>query len=486
MSKQFVLAVDQGTTGTTVLAFDEMGQQQRRAYREFPQIYPKPGWVEHDAEVIWQTTLAVINQALQPGDRICALGITNQRETTVIWNRHTGEPIYNAIVWQCRRTADACRALSEHADLFRLRTGLVLDAYFSGTKVQWILDHVAGARAAAAAGDLCFGTIDSWLVWKLTEGSVHCTDYTNASRTLMYDIYEKRWDPELLALLNVPATILPEVVPSSGLVGHCSVAPLSGVPITGIAGDQQASLYGLQCVEPSLVKNTYGTGCFMMKYEGDNPTRPGNGLLTTLACNAAGGPAYALEGSVFIAGAAIQWLRDGLGIIDNAAQSEQLALGLADNGGVYFVPAFVGLGAPYWDADARGTIVGLTRGAGRAHLARAALEAIAYQSRDVMTAMNDVSATAIEEVRVDGGASSNNFLMQFQADQLGVPVQRGQDAEKTAYGAALLAGRAVSFWRFDLSQAVHGPRFLPKMASQAANDLYLCWLDAVRRARSTQ
>lgn len=485
MGEKWVLAVDQGTTGSTVLAFDANGTVQRRAYAEFPQIYPKPGWVEHDPDVIWETTLSVIREALKPGDEIAAIGITNQRETTVAWDRHTGKPVYNAIVWQCRRTADICRNLEPHQDLFRSRTGLLTDAYFSGTKAKWILDHVDGARESAENGDLCFGTIDTWLIWKLTHGKVHVTDYTNASRTLMFNIFNKTWDEELLTLLNVPKSMLPKVVDSSSFVGESAVEPLVGVPITGVAGDQQASLFGLHCVRPGLVKNTYGTGCFMMKYEGETEPELKKGLLGTLACDPQGKPAYALEGSVFIAGAAIQWLRDGLGIIQDARETEDLALSLEDNGGVYFVPAFVGLGAPYWDADARGTIVGLTRGSGRAHFARAALEAIAFQSRDVMDVMRGASAFPIEEVRVDGGASKNAFLMQFQADQLGVCVYAGLEAEKTAYGAALLAGMAVAFWNFDLADSKPpGKAYEPQMDKAQKEALYDGWQKAITKARS--
>jgi len=449
---EVVIAIDQGTTGSTVLAFDRRGSMVARAYAEFPQIYPKPGWVEHSPEVIWSTTEDTVREVLAMCGSVAAIGITNQRETTVVWDRESGRPIHNAIVWQCRRTADLCRALSPHEDLFRRRTGLLLDAYFSGTKVRWILDHVAHARTRARAGELCFGTIDSWLIWKLTGGGKHLTDHTNASRTLMFDIRAKRWDPELLALLDVPDALLPAVVSSSEIVAETSAGSVfgAGVPIAGIAGDQQAALYGQRCYGPGLVKNTYGTGCFLVIYTGEEAVISKHGLLTTLACDRDGKPAYALEGSVFIAGAAVQWLRDQLGLITTAAETEALARSLTDNEGVYLVPAFAGLGAPHWDMEARGTLRGLTRGTGRAHIVRAALESIAYQSRDVLEAMRADTGLEIPELRVDGGASTNDFLMAFQADQLGIPVRRGRQSDMTALGAALLAGRAIGFWEAGL------------------------------------
>lgn len=481
MSEKWVLAIDQGTTGTTVLTFDQNRQVTRRLYAEFPQIYPQPGWVEHDAQLIWESLIQLIDQAVHNGQPIAAIGITNQRETTVVWDKVTGLPIHNAIVWQCRRTAETCRELAAHADLFRARTGLVLDAYFSGTKIKWLLENVPGAREKAESGQLLFGTIDSWLIWKLS-GGTHITDYTNASRTLLLDIHKRSWDPELLDLLNIPASMLPRLVPSSGICATVAKGPLAGVPIAGIAGDQQASLYGLGCYKPGLVKNTYGTGCFIMKYLGDRATESEHGLLTTLACDEHGQPAYALEGSIFTAGAAVQWLRDGLGIIENASQTEAMALSLVDNGGVYFVPAFVGLGAPYWDSQARGCLVGLTAGVGRAHLVRATLEALAYQTRDVLEAMSADSGLAITQLHADGGAANNDFLMQFQADQLGIDVLRHEEVEKTAFGAALLAGKAISFW--DQEQLDSQTRmFQPKMSEQQQQYLYQSWKQALAQTR---
>ena len=491
--QQAVLAIDQGTTGSTVIAFEPGGAIIARAYAEFPQIYPKPGWVEHDAEVIWQTTAGLIQEVLAQNIAVQAIGITNQRETTVVWDRRTGKPIHNAIVWQCRRTADLCRQLAPSESVFRKKTGLVLDAYFSGTKVRWLLDNVPGARDRALAGELCFGTIDTWLIWQLTGGAQHVTDYTNASRTLMFDIDTRQWDEELLSILDVPACMLPLVVPSSGVLAHTLADGPFGreIPIAGIAGDQQAALYGQRCTAPGLAKNTYGTGCFLMVFNGDQRVTSEHGLLTTLACHHDGSPAYALEGAVFIAGAAVQWLRDGLGLIENAPETEAMALSLDDNGGVYLVPAFAGLGAPYWDMEARGALTGLTRGTGRAHIARAALEAIAYQSRDVLEAMQADTGSTLKELRVDGGASQNGFLMQFQADLLGIPVQRGDHAEMTALGAALLAGRAIDFWeegvlpREGVAKAGDdGHRVSPKADSTAMNRLYDGWKKAVASVRT--
>ncbi|MDJ0835316.1 MAG: glycerol kinase GlpK [Acidobacteriota bacterium] len=492
--KEAVLAIDQGTTGTTVIAFDRRGEILARAYAEFPQIYPKPGWVEHDPEVIWQTTEGVIREVLTQGFSVQAVGITNQRETTVIWDRHSGKPIHNAVVWQCRRTADLCRDLASSEDIFRQKTGLVIDAYFSGTKVRWLLDHVADARAKAAAGDLCFGTIDTWLIWKLTGGKRHVTDFTNACRTLMFNIDSRKWDPELLSLLDIPDSLLPEVCDSSGSIAVTRADSVFGaeIPITGIAGDQQASLYGNRCTSPGLAKNTYGTGCFLMVYNGEKRVSSRHGLLTTLACRLDGKPAYALEGAVFIAGAAVQWLRDQLGVIESAPQTEGLAESLADNGGVYLVPAFAGLGAPYWDMDARGALTGITRGAGRAHFARAALESIAYQSKDVLVAMQADTGAELTELRVDGGASNNGFLMQFQADLLGIPVRRGDHAEMTAFGAALLAGRALDFWEpgvldnraQDADQADATKVFTPKASKEDMERVYAGWKRAVASVRT--
>ncbi len=489
-----VVAIDQGTTGSTVLVLDRRGRIVGRAYSEFTQHYPKPGWVEHDPEEIWRVTLRVLRQAVRSArlkaKDVAAIGITNQRETTVVWDRKTGKPIHRAIVWQDRRTAELCDALKTagHEARVRAKTGLVLDAYFSGTKVRWLLDNVRGARERAAAGGLCFGTIDSWLVWKLTGGAVHATDPTNASRTLLYDIHRRAWDHELASMLQVPESLLPTVRPSSGFFGE-TTADVLGAPVkvAGIAGDQQAALYGQGCVDAGMAKNTYGTGCFLLLNTGDRAVASHAGLLTTVACDALGNPAYALEGSVFIAGAAIQWLRDGLGFMKKARESETMAVRAGSTLGVYLVPAFVGLGAPYWDADARGAIVGLTRGVGRGHIVRAALESLAYQTRDVVDAMARDAGTPLAMLRVDGGASANDFLMQFQADVLGVPVERPKIVETTAMGAAALAGLAVGFWRSpkELAQARQmDRRFRPRMPAETRDGLYRGWRAAVARVRS--
>ena len=453
MAKKAVLTIDAGTTGVTALLVDRRGEIIGREYSEFRQHYPQPGWVEHDAEEIWQTTMrvgaaALKSAAVQPHE-LAAVGITNQRETTVIWERETGKPIHNAIVWQCRRTAELCEKLKAGGlePVFREKTGLVIDPYFSGTKMNWLLDYVPNARRRAEAGELLFGTIDTWLLWKLTGGAVHATDHTNASRTLLYNIHDKKWDEELLHILDIPAVILPKVGKSSEVFGYTASDLLQAeIPIAGLAGDQQAALYGQGCWHPGEVKNTYGTGCFIMLNTGDKAIETHNGLLTTLACDALGRPCYALEGSVFIAGAAVQWLRDELRLIQSAAESEALARAVADTNGVYLVPAFVGLGAPHWNMNARGVIVGLTRGAKREHIVRAALESIAYQSCDVIDAMMQDADMPIRELRVDGGASQNDFLMQFQADMLGMTVDRPQHIESTALGAAFLAGLAIGFW----------------------------------------
>lgn len=495
MTSKYVLSIDQGTTGTTVLVLDHGGSVVSRGYSEFTQHYPKPGWVEHDAEEIWDVTRRVMDEALQGASisaaEVAALGITNQRETTVLWDRETGRPVAPAIVWQCRRTAGLCKELEARglAATFREKTGLVLDAYFSGTKVQWLLDQDPAVAARARAGDVLFGTIDSWLLFKLTGGRVHATDYTNASRTLLYDIHRKQWDPELLEVLGVPPAMLPEVRSSSGVFGETAPDVLGGarVPVAGIAGDQQAALYGQGCWEPGMLKQTYGTGCFLLMNMGQNDTLSSNGLITTLCCDARGGPAYCLEGSIFIAGAAIQWLRDGLGLLEEARESEALARSVEDTAGVYFVPAFVGLGAPYWDMDARGAILGLTRGAGRAHVVRAALEAIAYQTRDLVEAMKADSGVPVKELRVDGGASANDFLMQFQADLLDTPVDRPTQVETTALGSAYLAGLAVEFWKdpAELSSVRQRARlFTPAMDEAEREGLYRGWKSAVARTRS--
>jgi glycerol kinase len=489
---RYVLAIDQGTTGSTVMVFDDTGRVRGRGYSEFRQYYPKPGWVEHDAEEIWTVTQRVSKAALraaklQPA-QIAAIGITNQRETTVVWDRISGRPIHRAIVWQDRRTAPACEALraADREHDVRSRTGLVLDPYFSGTKVQWLLDHVKGARAKADR--LAFGTIDTWLVWKLTGGRAHVTDYTNASRTLLFNIRHRQWDEELLRMLDVPASVLPEVVRSSGVIARTDPTVFGAeVPIAGIAGDQQAALFGQACFQPGLVKNTYGTGCFLLLFTGDEAIESRRGLLTTMACAADGGPAYALEGSIFIAGAAVQWLRDGLGIITKAAETERLARSVESTLGVYVVPAFVGLGAPYWDPQARGAVLGITRGVTRAHLARATLESLAYQTRDVVDTMLAESGRQLGGLRVDGGAAANNFLMQFQADILGGVVDRPKVIETTALGAALLAGLGIGLWRS--TGALERVRqrdqvFKPKMKPEQREALYQGWRRAVAAVRS--
>jgi glycerol kinase len=490
-----VVAVDQGTTGTTVLVFDRSGRIVGRAYSEFRQYYPKPGWVEHDAEEIWRVTLRVLRQACRRArvraKDIVALGITNQRETVVLWDRRTGRPVHRAIVWQDRRTAPECERLKAdgHEATIREHTGLVIDPYFSGTKLRWLLQNVPRAAERAGRGELCFGTIDSWLMWKLSGGAVHATDPTNASRTLLYDIRANRWDLELCRLLDVPEAILPAVKPSSGEFGRTEKSVLgASIPIAGVAGDQQAALFGQGCVEPGMVKNTYGTGCFLLMYTGPTLARSDRGLLTTVACDEKGGPAYALEGSVFIAGAAIQWLRDGLGLLKRAAESEALARRAGSNLGVYLVPAFVGLGAPYWDPGARGALLGLTRGATRAHVVRAALESLAYQTRDVADAMTADAGHPLASLRADGGAAANGFLMQFQADMLGVPVDRPRVVETTAMGAAFLAGLGTGFWRDQAALAKArrlDRRFKPRMRDAERDDLYAGWQAAVARVRSS-
>jgi glycerol kinase len=493
MSK-FILALDQGTTSSRAILFDKAGKIIGLAQQEFPQIFPKAGWVEHNPEAIWQSQLntarQVIAEAKITAADVAAIGITNQRETTVVWDRSTGTAVYNAIVWQCRRTASMCDQLK--ADKFdkviRRKTGLVTDAYFSGTKVAWILENVKGARKKAEAGALAFGTIDTWLINKLSGGKVHVTDVSNASRTLLYNIHQQKWDKEILEKLNIPASLLPEVKSSSELYAMTDPSLFgAAIPIAGIAGDQQAALFGQACFKPGMMKNTYGTGCFMLMNTGEKGTPSKTGLLTTIAWRKGGKTEYALEGSVFVAGAAVQWLRDGLGLIVNAAETEAMATSVNDTNGVYFVPAFVGLGAPYWDMNARGAIVGLTRGASRAHIVRAALEAMAYQTRDVIECMQKDSGIKAKELRVDGGATRNDFLCQFQADVLGIPVVRPVVTETTALGAAYLAGLAVGYWKNDkeiATQWQQEKRFEPKMKKGEREALYEGWKQAVKQTRT--
>ncbi len=487
----FILALDQGTTSSRAIVFDRSGAACGIAQREFSQFFPQPGWVEHDPTEIWTSQSLVMHEALaeagiSAGD-LAAIGIANQRETTVLWERATGRPLHNAIVWQDRRTAPMCDALREagHAPLIARKTGLVIDAYFSGTKLRWLLDNVDGARQRALRGELAFGTIDSWLVWQLTEGRVHCTDASNASRTMLYDIHTGDWDDELLALLDVPRAVLPTIVPSSGVCGEAKIDGAM-VPIAGIAGDQQAALFGQACLEPGLAKNTYGTGCFLLLNTGTSAVASKNNLLTTVAWRRGDTLTYALEGGVFIGGAVVQWLRDGLQIIRHAHEVEALAASIPDNGGVYLVPAFAGLGAPHWDAYARGAMFGLTRGATRAHIARAALEAIAYQSADLLAAMEKDAGMVSTELRVDGGATANNLLMQFQSDLLGIPVVRPKVAETTALGAAYLAGLAVGYWASDADIGANWQvdrRFEPAMPRDRAAELRAGWDKAVARTK---
>ncbi|MDR7867016.1 MAG: glycerol kinase GlpK [Sporomusaceae bacterium] len=493
MSKKYVLALDQGTTSSRAIIFDDASDIVAVAQKEFTQIFPKPGWVEHDADEIWGTQIGVAAEAvakagISPGD-IAAIGITNQRETTVVWDKTTGKPVYNAIVWQSRQTMEICDALKAKglADTFRHKTGLVIDAYFSGTKVKWILDNVPGAREKAENGDLLFGTIDTWLIWKLTAGNVHVTDYSNASRTLMYNIRDLKWDEEILAELTVPAAMLPAVRPSSEVYGFTDAGVFFGaaVPIAGAAGDQQAALFGQTCFQPGMAKNTYGTGCFMLMNTGEKVIESKNGLLTTIAWGLDGKVEYALEGSIFIAGAAVQWLRDSLKLIETAADSEYYARKVKDAEGVYVVPGFVGLGAPYWDMKARGAILGLTRGSTKAHVIRATLDAMAYQTKDVLSAMEADSDISLQALKVDGGAVGNNVLMQFQADILGVPVDRPQVTETTALGAAYLAGLATGVWNGRDSLVSNwklDTRFAPQMDGERSAKLYKGWRKAVTRA----
>jgi glycerol kinase len=493
ISKKYVLALDQGTTSSRAIVFDHNGAIVASEQMEFRQHFPQPGWVEHDALEIWQTQSAVMAGALTKAKAahsdIAAIGITNQRETTVLWDRKTGQPVANAIVWQDRRTAAFCDALKAagKAPLIQQKTGLVLDAYFSGTKIKWLLDNIPGARQRAEEGELAFGTIDSWLIWKLTNGKVHATDPSNASRTLLFNIHDNDWDDELLALFSIPRAVLPQVRPSSGLFGET----VDGVPIAGCAGDQQAALFGQACHSPGMAKNTYGTGCFLLLNTGEKAVSSSNNLLTTtawqLSAKTVAKPAYALEGSVFIGGAVVQWLRDGLRAIKTAADVEALAAEVPDSGGVYLVPAFAGLGAPHWDQYARGAMFGLTRGSNIAHIARAALESIAFQSADVLAAMEKDAGIKLTELRVDGGATANNLLMQIQADLLGVPVVRPKVLETTALGAAYLAGLAVGFWNDPsaIAQNWQVDRvFTPTLSRDRAGEMMAGWAKAVERSKA--
>jgi len=491
--EQYILSLDQGTTSSRAILFNRKGEIVHIAQKEFTQHFPKPGWVEHNANEIWGSILAVIagvlSEASVKPEQIAAIGITNQRETTVVWDKHTGLPIYNAIVWQSRQTAGICEQLKQQGydELFRAKTGLLIDAYFSGTKVKWVLDNVEGAREKAEKGDLLFGTIDTWLIWKLSGGKAHVTDYSNASRTLLFNIHELKWDDEILAILGIPKSMLPEVRPSSEVYAKTVPYHFFGqeVPIAGAAGDQQAALFGQACFEEGMAKNTYGTGCFMLMNTGEKAVQSQHGLLTTIAWGIDGKVEYALEGSIFVAGSAIQWLRDGLRMIKQAQDSEAYAEKVASTDGVYVVPAFVGLGTPYWDSDVRGAVFGLTRGTTKEHFIRATLESLAYQTKDVLTAMEADSGISLKTLRVDGGAVKNNFLMQFQSDMLGVPVERPVINETTALGAAYLAGLAVGYWkdRSEIATQWQLERaFEPQMPSAQQAALYEGWKKAVKAA----
>ncbi len=482
MNTSFILAIDQGTTGTTTILYNQAGQLVDKAYRPFTQLYPKPGWVEHDPMEIWQTVVESVQEIMQKNPvPVSALGITNQRETTIVWDAKTGKPVHNAIVWQCRRTASVCEDLREHEARFKSKTGLPLDAYFSGTKIKWLLENVPDLQGK----ELKFGTIDTWLIWMLTGGKVHATDYTNASRTLLFNIESMEWDAELCELLNIPMSILPDVRFSADEYGRVeSIPALQGVPIAGVIGDQQAALFGQRCFDAGQVKTTYGTGAFMLLNTGREKVLSEHGLLTTIAADGAGKPCYALEGSVFIAGAAIQWLRDELQLIHSADETEAAALAVEGNGGVYLVPAFVGLGAPHWNMHARGTIVGLTRGSNRNHIIRAALESMAFQTFDLLTTMEKETGVSIKKMNVDGGATANNFLMQFQADLLQMPLVRPEMAETTALGAAYLAGMYVGIWEDGTAlRALDRPEegFRPQMAVSERDALLNGWQKALRQ-----
>lgn len=489
---KYILALDQGTTSSRAIIFDSEGKLIGSAQKEIKQIYPKAGWVEHDPMEIWATQYGVAREVMKRvgvrPEEVAAIGITNQRETTVVWNKITGKPIYNAIVWQCRRSADICDELKKRnlETYIKKTTGLVIDAYFSGTKIKWILDNVEGARDLAKKGDLLFGTIDTWLIWNLTHGKVHVTDYTNASRTMIYNIKDLKWDEKLLEELSIPNSMLPEVKPSSYIYGYTEESDFGlAIPIAGIAGDQQAALFGQACFSPGMAKNTYGTGCFMLMNTGEEIIESNKGLLTTIAWGLDGKVEYALEGSIFVAGAAVQWLRDELKLIRTADESEYMAMKVEDTNGVYLVPAFVGIGAPYWDMYARGTIVGLTRGAKAEHIVRATLEAIAYETRDVLEAMEEDSGITLQRLKVDGGAVVNNFLMQFQSDILGVCVDRPEITETTALGVAYLAGLAVGVWKSKndiIDKWMVEKTFEPNMSVDKRAKLYKGWKRAVERS----
>lgn len=489
--EKFILSLDQGTTSSRAILFNKKGEIAHLAQKEFKQYFPKPGWVEHNANEIWGSILSVIAEVLSESgvkpEQIAGIGITNQRETTVVWDKETGKPIYNAIVWQSRQTSDICEELKAKGfnNTFREKTGLLIDAYFSGTKVKWILDYVDGARQKAEQGKLLFGTIDTWLIWKLSGGKAHVTDYSNASRTLMFNIYELKWDEELLEILGVPASMLPEVRPSSEIYGHTVDYHFFGkeIPIAGAAGDQQAALFGQACFEEGMAKNTYGTGCFMLMNTGNKAVRSENGLLTTIAWGLNGKVEYALEGSIFVAGSAIQWLRDGMRMLQNAKDSEKYAKKVDSTDGVYVVPAFVGLGTPYWDSEVRGAVFGLTRGTSKEHFIRATLESLAYQTKDVLSAMEADSGIKLKTLRVDGGAVKNNFLMEFQSDILNVPVERPTINETTALGAAYLAGLAVGYWKDKdeiSNQWAIDKSFEPNMEEESRINLYNGWKKAIQ------
>jgi glycerol kinase len=492
--KKYILALDQGTTSSRAILFDQQGHMIGAAAKEFRQIYPQPGWVEHDPMEIWQSQLDVVHKVMKDNhisaDDIAAIGITNQRETVVVWDRHTGKPIGNAVVWQCRRTAPICEDLKQrgHGEIIQQKTGLIIDAYFSGTKIKWILDQHPGIREKARRGDILAGTIDTWLIWNLTGGKSHVTDYSNASRTMIYNIRDLCWDEELLQLLDIPVAMLPEVKSSSGYFGATDTRLFGReIPITGAAGDQQSALFGQACFQPGAAKNTYGTGCFLLMNTGSKEIMSSHNLLTTIAWGIDGKIEYALEGSVFVAGAAVQWLRDELGLIKTSAESEELAQSVPDTQGVYMIPAFVGLGAPYWDMYARGALFGITRGVNRNHIVRAVLESIAYQTRDILEVMKEDSGIDLATLKVDGGASANNFLMQFQADILDVDVIRPANVETTAQGAAFLAGLEVGVWKDkkDIESIWQvGREFTPQMEEDQRYDKYMKWKQAVNSCRS--